>query len=288
MKPQTRHRTAGKIKVFFQGQRGRSLFLSILIIAAVTGLFIWAGKTGNQGLTPQFSIRNLGPCAAHPFGTDWLGRDMLARTLKGLCISLGIGMTAALFSSVIAVILGVVSGVFGKKADWIITSLIDVVMSAPHLVLLILISFSCGGGAKGVLVSVTLTHWTRLARIIRAEILQLRCADYIRISTRLGRPNLWIIRHHMLPALFPQFLVGLLLTFPHAILHAAGLTFLGFGLPPHTPAIGVLLSEAMRNLSTGHWWLALAPGASLVGVVLLFDMLGARLKILTQPRTSQE
>jgi peptide/nickel transport system permease protein len=155
-------------------------------------------------------------------------------------------------------------------------------------VLLILISFSLGGGAKGVIMAVALSHWTRLARIVRAEMLQLKEADYVLLSRRMGRSRFWIARHHLLPNLLPQFLVGLILLFPHAIMHAAGLTFLGFGLPPHLPAIGVLLSEAMRYLSTGYWWLAVAPGLALLFFVKLFDLLGGAVRVLTAPRTSQE
>ena len=92
----------------------------------------------------------------------------------------------------------------------------------------------------------------------------------------------------MLPHLFPQFFVGLILLFPHAILHSAGLTFLGFGLSPHLPSIGILLSEAMRYLSMGAWWLAVAPGASLVLMVKLFDLLGGEVRYLLDPRTSQD
>jgi peptide/nickel transport system permease protein len=172
--------------------------------------------------------------------------------------------------------------------DLAVTSLVDIVMATPHLVLLILISFSLGGGAKGVIVAVALSHWTRLARIIRAEILQLKTADFVHLSHQMGKTPFWIARHQFLPIVFPQFMVGLILLFPHAILHAAGLTFLGFGLSPHTPAIGVLLSEAMRHLSTGYWWLAVAPGAALVFFVKLFDLLGGAVRTLTDPRTHQE
>ncbi len=86
----------------------------------------------------------------------------------------------------------------------------------------------------------------------------------------------------------PQFLVGLVLLFPHAIMHAAGLTFLGFGLTPHVPSIGILLAEAMRHLSTGHWWLAVAPGCALVLMVKMFDVIGGSLRKLLDPKTSQE
>jgi len=269
-------------------KRAQTLFGFAFCIIVLVSLFAAAHAIGNKGLETNFMIRNHAPCPAHPFGTDWLGRDMMTRTLKGLCISLGIGMCAAFFSTVFALLTGTAAATMGKRADDLVTGIIDVVISTPHLVLLILISFAIGGGAKGVITAVAITHWTRLARIIRAEILQLAASDYIKLSSKLGRNRLWITWHHMVPGLFPQFLVGLLLLFPHAILHAAGLTFLGFGLSPHTPAIGILLSEAMRHLSTGHWWLAVAPGVSLVIMVKLFDVLGGSIRTLTEPKTSQE
>lgn len=272
----------------FPNKRIRTLFLIIFTILIFASLFTAAHLAGDKGLSTNFAVRNQAPSWEHPFGTDSLGRDMLTRTLKGLCISLGIGMCAALCSTVVSLLLGTAAATMGRRTDAVITGMIDVVISTPHLVLLILISFSMGGGAKGVIVAVALSHWTRLARIVRVEILQLKSADYIRLSPKLGKGALWIAWHHMLPGLFPQFLVGLLLLFPHAILHAAGLTFLGFGLSPHTPAIGILLSEAMRYLSTGQWWLAVAPGVSLVLMIKLFDILGNAVRILTEPQTSQE
>jgi len=169
-----------------------------------------------------------------------------------------------------------------------ITWLIDLFFSLPHLVLLILISFVLGGGLRGVIIAVAFTHWPGLARIIRAEVLQLKSAEYIQLSARLGHSPAWIARHHMLPHLIPQFIVGLILLFPHAILHEAGITFIGIGLSPHTPAIGIILSESMRHLSTGYWWLAVLPGAALLIVVKIFDVLGENVRTLLDPKTSQE
>ncbi len=268
--------------------RKQTLSWFIISLLLFIGLFISAYLIGDSGLETSFSIRNQTPSWSHPFGTDWLGRDMLTRTLKGLCISLGIGMTAALCSTMISLALGTAAAVLGKKTDMLVTAMIDIIIATPHLVLLILISFSIGGGAKGVIIAVALSHWTRLARIIRAEILALKSSDYVSLSPKLGKGRLWIALHHILPGLFPQFLVGVLLLFPHAILHAASLTFLGFGLSPHTPAIGTLLSEAMQHLSTGYWWLAIGPGVSLVAMVKLFDIMGNTLRTMINPKTSQE
>ena len=109
-----------------------------------------------------------------------------------------------------------------------------------------------------------LTHWPSLARVIRGEVMQLKESEYIQIAAKLGQSRLQIAWRHMVPHLFPQFVVGLILMFPHAILHEASITFLGFGLSSEQPAIGIILSESMRYLITGKWWLAMLPGLMLV------------------------
>jgi len=268
--------------------RGRALWKIGLCLCFFATLLAAAAMTGDTGLGVDFANRKLAPCIQFPFGTDWLGRDMLVRTVKGLCRSLAIGLLAATISSIVSIVLGTLSATMGHKTDAVISTLIDLVMATPHLVLLILVSFACGGGATGVIVAVAVSHWTRLARIIRAEVLQLKQAEYVQLSRKLGRSPWWIARKHMVPHIVPQFIIGLILLFPHAILHAAGLTFLGFGLSPHNPSIGILLAESMRHLSTGYWWLAILPGLSLLVTVKLFDVMGNTLRTLTDPKTRQE
>ncbi len=257
-----------------------------LVFLLLIGLSSWL--IGEAGLDPVLTQRNQPPNWAHPFGTDWLGRDMLTRSLHGMSLSLRIGLLAASFSAIIGTGLGLISGTLGGKVDAVITWIIDVFFSLPHLVLLIMIAFAVGGGTKGVVIAVALTHWTSLARVIRAETLQVNSSNYVQLSHRLGRSPVWIARHHMLPHVVPQLLVGLVLLFPHAILHEAALSFIGIGLSPHTPAIGIILAESMRNLSTGYWWVGVLPGLLLLLAVKAFDILGENLRMLIDPKTSQE
>ena len=161
-------------------------------------------------------------------------------------------------------------------------------MGIPHILLVILISLAFGKGFIGVVAGVSLSHWPSLARIVRSEVLQLRQAPYVMTAEKLGASRFSIFRRHILPHLFPQFLTGLILQFPHAILHEASVTFLGFGLPPEQPAIGVILSESMRYLTTGKWWLAVLPGLSLAAVTLLFSVTGNCLRRLLDPASAQE
>jgi peptide/nickel transport system permease protein len=261
-----------------------SIFTSALLLAILVGGLL----ISNDRIVTNLDSRNLPPSLAHPFGTDWLGRDMLIRTIKGMSISIGVGLIAAAASVMIAVGLGIMAATQGRIVDGIISWLVDLFLSVPHLVMLILIAFVLGGGIKGVVIGLALTHWPSLTRVIRAEVMQLQSAEYVQTSRRLGKSRWFIAVKHILPHLVPQFLVGLFLLFPHAILHEAAVTFLGMGLSPHQPAIGIILSESMRYLSTGMWWLAFFPGLCLLLVVRAFDSLGERLRSLVDPHRANE
>lgn len=261
------------------------LIAAAVILAAVTVSGILLEETGME---TDFTRRNLTPSLQYLFGTDWMGRDMFARTLAGLSLSIRIGLLTAAVSAAAALVLGTAAAVLGRKADAVISWLIDLVMGIPHILLVMLISIACGRGFAGVVAGVSLSHWPSLARVIRGEVLQLRAAPYILAAEKLGVGGLRIIAGHMVPHILPQFLTGMILLFPHAILHEASVTFLGFGLSSEQPAIGVILSESMRYLTTGKWWLALFPGLALVLVVILFAMLGERLRRLLDPASVHE
>ena len=132
------------------------------------------------------------------------------------------------------------------------------------------------------------SHWPSLARLIRAEVLQIKESPYIQIAEKLGKSKWYIARKHIIPQLLPQFIVGLILIFPHAILHESSVTFLGFGLSTEQPAIGIILSEAMKYLVTGKWWLALFPGIFLVVTVILFYVAGEGIRKLVDPSSVHE
>ena len=174
--------------------------------------------------------------------------------------------------------MGTVAAVGGKQADRAVSWIIDLFLGIPHILLVLLISFALGGGMKGVVVGVAITHWPSLARVVRAELLSIRSAPYLLASRQLGKGPLFLAVRHMLPHLLPQLVVGTVLLFPHAILHESAITFLGFGLSPHEPAMGILLAESMDYLTSGMWWLAVFPGLSLLAGVLLFQYLGGWLQ----------
>ena len=259
------------------------LTAAVLLLAYALGLLI-----PEEAIAGSFLHAKEPPSLSHPFGTDALGRDLFLRTLKGLSVSLTVGAAASLISSIAAILAGIAAATGSRRLDGLINWIIDLVMGVPHTILVILISFSLGRGLKGLIAGIAATHWCSLARLIRGEVLQLRSETYVAVSRKLGKSNRWILTHHLLPHLAPQFFVGLILLFPHAILHEASVSFLGFGLPPEQPAIGIILSESMRYLSAGMWWSALLPGLTLVLIVLLVDKLGDALDRVLDPSSAQE
>ena len=248
----------------------------VLVIIFISGTLI------NANLPTDFAIKMQAPSFVHPFGTDWMGRDMFIRTLKGLSLSIMIGLGASIISSIIATILAFVAS-FNKYCDEFVSWLIDLFASIPHILLIMMISIALGKGAFGVTMAVAFSHWVNLTRVLRAEVLQINTSEYVNLSRRFGKSKLWIARQHILPLVLSQIFVGTLLVFPHAIMHESSVTFLGFGLSPHEPAIGIILSESMTYLAMGAWWLAFFPGIALLIVVLLFDIIGDNLKRLVDP-----
>jgi len=273
-----------------KGLNGRTKALILCVFLAIFLIAVYAAGLliPESFCAPDFLAARKAPSLRHPFGTDALGRDLFLRTLKGFSVSMTVGIAASAISAVVAVLVGVAAATGSRWVDGAINWVIDLVMGVPHTVLVILISFAMGRGLKGLLVGIAATHWCSLARLIRGEVLQLRNQQYVAVSRRLGKSSGWILTRHLLPHLVPQFFVGLVLMFPHAILHEASVSFLGYGLPPEQPAIGIILSESMKYISAGMWWPAVFPGAVLVAIVLLVDKLGDNLRMIIDPYSAQE
>ncbi len=276
-----------RIQIFSNRRKRIVFYITIAVIYLVTILIVGLIMNPDK-YAVDYSAKFISPSLGHLFGTDFMGRDMFWRCIKGLSNSILIGIFASVVSSFIALLFGVSSAIIGGWYDRFINWCVDLCMGIPHLILLILISFMLGRGAIGVTVAVSLTHWTGLTRLVRAEVLQVRSAQYVQAAYKMGKSKFQVAISHIIPHVLPVYLIGVVLLFPHAIMHEASITFLGFGLPAEVPAIGVILSEAMKHIATGKWWLALFPGLMLLSVVLLFDVIGENLKQLINPNSGNE
>lgn len=283
----SRKSVSRKPEIFWNRRR------KILFTVGAAFVYLLAVLAAGMLMSPEryginYSAKFTAPCLEHPFGTDYMGRDMFFRSIKGLSNSIAVGALASAVSSLIALALGLTAALKGGIADRFVNWCVDLCMGIPHLILLILISFMMGRGGRGVTAAVALTHWPELTRLVRAEALQIRSARYVQASYRMGKTWFQVAKEHMVPQVLPVYLIGVVLLFPHAIMHEAAVTFLGFGFPAEVPAIGVILSESMDYITTGKWWMAVFPGLMLLAAVMLFDAAGENLKRLLNPNSGHE
>lgn len=276
-----------KLKKHKLNLRQKTILIIVLTIIFILAIFINSLLIDPSSITTNFNAVNQPPSFQHLFGTDWMGRDMFTRTMKGLGLSIQIGVIAAIIGAVIGVILALTSSI-NKYLDSFVSWLIDLFSSIPHILLVILISISLGGGALGVIMGVAITHWVSLSRVLRAEIKQIKTQEFIKLSSKFGKSRIWIAIHHILPLIITQIIIGTMLIFPQAIMHEASITFLGFGLSPHEPSIGVILSESMNYISTGAWWLAFFPGLALLIIILVFDLIGDNIQRILDPTNAHD
>jgi oligopeptide transport system permease protein len=220
--------------------------------------------------------------ALHPLGTDYLGRDMLARLMAGARVSLFIGIGAPLCFVIFGVFFGSVAGFIGGKTDQVMMRFADFVVALPFLLFMILfkIAFGIGPGESGVmpmLVALVLLMWPATARLVRGQILQIREQGYISASQLLGAKTHYLILRHMLPNTLGVVLVTLTFAIPSAIFTEAFLSFIGMGVAPPTPSWGSMSNEGIKTmLTTPH---ELIFPAMLISItVLAFNLLGDGLR----------
>jgi peptide/nickel transport system permease protein len=258
--------------------------LSVLVLAVV--VVPWTVGLDQQVV--DLGTANQAPSAAHPFGTDELGRDVLLRCVYGLRVSLAVGLVAALVSTIIGTAVGAVAGAVGGWADRLLMRAVDVVASVPHLLLGIVIVAVLRPSLSAVVASIALTHWLSSARIVRSEILSLRARPFVDAAISGGSSRTRIMARHLLPNVTPQVLLAATLMVPHAVWHETALSFLGLGLPPHLVSIGNMINDAQRSLLVGGWWMSLAPGLVLLVATLAVSGLGGVWRDRLNPRRRSE
>jgi len=223
------------------------------------------------------------PSLAHPFGTDELGREVLARIVHGSRISLSVGFAATFFSLLIGGFLGVVSGYFGKAPEQIIMRVMDVLLAIPGLLLAIAIVAALGSDLKNLVIALTVSAVPAFARIARGAVLSVRGNEFIEAARAIGAKNSTIILEHIIPNSMAPVIVQATLNVAMAIMLTAGLSFLGLGVPAPTPEWGAMLSSG-RDFIREYSYLTFFPGLSIMISVLAFNLLGDGLRDALDPR----
>ena len=216
-------------------------------------------------------------------GSDQLGRDMFSRILHGTRISVLIALAAVGIAGVVGVALGVISGFVGGWVETVIMRLVDIQLSLPlFLVAMIWISFS-SPALINIIAVIAIWTWTQYARVARASTLSLRETGFVEAARSMGASGTWIVIKHILPNILAPVLVIASLQFGRAIILEATLSFLGVGLQPPTPALGVMIASGRQYVDTA-WWLATLPGVVIMLLVLGANFVGDTLRDVWDPK----
>jgi peptide/nickel transport system permease protein len=273
------------------------LLLSAVVLYCVAGAFFISEAEGNKvDVTNRFEPPN----AEHPFGTDEVGRDVLARTIYGGQISLMIGITSVLISISLGTVVGLVAGYFGGWVDAVLMRVVEALLAIPTLILLLILQRVLIGNTAtvnilgrelsvtviAIVVIIGVTGWMGLSRIVRSLVLSLKEQEFVLAARTLGASNRRIIFMHILPNTIAPIVVSATLAVGGAIVIETALGFLGFGVQPPTATWGNILSRA-RDQIDEVWWLWMTPGVLIMLTVLAINFIGDGLRDAFDPRSKQ-
>jgi peptide/nickel transport system permease protein len=258
-----------------------AVMLIVLFVYAFGGNLIYTEAMANATDT---GLRLQGPTAGHLFGTDTVGRDILARTIHGGQISLLIGLMAALLEIVLGVLIGAIAGYYGGFIDSLLMRFTEAVLNIPQLFLLIVMAKIVGGSVFWIILIIGLTSWMYVARIVRAEFLSIKENEFILAARAIGTSNHQIIFGHILPNSIAPIVVAATLGVANAILAEAYISFLGLGVQPPTPTWGNMLDGSYNYIETAPW-LWIFPGTLIVLTVLSINFVGDGLRDALDPRS---
>ena len=254
----------------------------LLVLFLIALMALAAPLFGDPGAN-DFGAVLQPPSAAHPFGTDDLGRDVLARVAYGARVSMEAGVLAAALALVIGVPLGLVAGYYRGWVDLVISRVTDLMLAFPFLVLAVGLAAILGPSLRNVIIALGVTRVPGFIRVTRGEVLGLREQDYVAGAVADGASDARILSRYILPNCLSPLIVQATVTIPEAIIGEAILSFLGLGVQPPTPSWGTMLSSAQGFLSQAPY-LALFPGIAIVLATLSFNLLGDGLRDVLDPK----
>ena len=225
------------------------------------------------------------PSADHWFGTDNLGRDVLARVIYGTRISMGIGVAVAIIASMSGLIVGIYSSYY-KWLDHLLMRLSDGIMAFPGLLLALALMAALGGQASNVVIAVSIVATPYIARVVRSEALALKEQTFVEATRALGASDSRIIWQHIAPNTLSSLIVQATFIFAEAIIVEAALSFLGAGIPPPAPSWGNILSDGKTYIYKA-WWMTFFPGMTITLAIIGLNLFGDGLRDLLDPHVSK-
>ncbi len=257
-----------------------SVVLALLALAAIAGPYLvpypYDQINKDDVWVPPLT-------GAHLLGTDFLGRDLLARLLIGLRVSLAIGVVATSVSLVIGVIWGAVAGYVGGRVDELMMRIVDVLYSLPFIFFVILLMVVFGRNFILIFVAIGAVEWLTMARIVRGQTLSLKQREFVEAARAAGLTTPAIIARHIVPNLLGPVVVYVTLTIPAVILAESFLSFLGLGVQEPLTSLGVLISKGAQDMEVAPWVLT-APSAIMVLTLMCFNFIGDGLRDAIDPK----
>lgn len=257
--------------------------LPLLLVSALVLVAVFAPLIAPYPLklpTNYDTMLNMAPSAAHPFGTDGLGRDVLSQVLYGARVSLALAVAAVVLALLLGTLYGATAAAAGGWVDRWMMRLLDVAMSIPRLLLLLVVTAFFGAlPLSALIVLLGTTGWFDVARLVRGEVQSLKHRDFVLAARATGVPVWRIMKRHLFPHLVPILVVSATLNVAGTIGLEAGLSYLGLGVQPPVPSLGTIINDG-AGVMDAQWWLTVFPGAAIVIAVLACHALGDSLRDL--------
>lgn len=260
---------------------GLSTLLALIILSIIIPIF-----STHKYYEANLPMKNLSPSIESPFGTDELGRSMFVRIWIGTRISLLIGISAALIDMIIGVLYGGLAGLIGGKTEEIMMRITDIISSIPNLLIIILLLVVMRQGIFTIIITIAITGWVGMARIIRGQILSIKEQNFIHAARGLGANNFRILTRHLIPNCFGSIITIVTFTIPHAIFTEAFLSFLGLGVQVPMASLGVMAKDGLSAISFYPYRLFF-PAAFISIIMLSFNLLGDGLRDAFDSRLSK-
>jgi len=259
----------------------------VMVFAAIFGPFIVPFDPNAQDIMQRLKPPMWqGSEGIHLLGTDALGRDIFSRVVIGARVSILVGVSAVVISSIVGVAFGLIAGYEDKYAGRVLMMLTDIQLAIPFMVLALAVAAVVGASLWNIIAILGLTNWVQYSRVVRAECLVLREREFIQAAHMMGISTLHILTRHLLPNVLSSVIVISSLLVAKMIIFESSLSFLGLGVPPITPTWGTMIAEG-RNYIGNAWWVATIPGIAIFVTVVGVNLVGDRLRDLLDPRLRQ-
>ncbi len=275
------HRMPGRLRQFLGNRRaqiGLAILLPILLLVALAP---WLPL--QKPLQTNLRAMMQPPSLTFPFGTDRMGRDVLSRTLEGVKVSLFVGFSVAAISLAFGVVLGTISGFFGRAVDRTIMTVTDILLSFPSLLLAIGLVSIVGTGLWPVIVAIAFADVPRFVRLQRSMVLGLRTRAFIDAARTVKASQGWLLTRHIVPNTIAPLLVAASIAAANAILVEASLSFLGLGIMPPEPSLGNIIRDGQTYLEHA-WWISTLPGLVILLIALSLHFLSDGIREALDPR----